>query len=46
MEGTIVKKILSFAVIALAFAAFVGAQEAAGVTNPAPEAAPVSYNFV
>lgn len=42
MEGTIVKKILSFAVIALAFAAFVGAQEAAGVTNPAPEAAPVA----
>ncbi|OHD19813.1 MAG: hypothetical protein A2Y38_23220 [Spirochaetes bacterium GWB1_59_5] len=42
MEGTIVKKSFSFALVALALVVCAGAQEASGTTNPAPQAAVVT----
>jgi len=40
MEGTIVKKTISLATMALALVVIAGAQDAGGVTNPAPQEQP------
>ena len=46
MEGTIVKKTLSFATIALALVVCAGAQQDAGTTNPAPQQQPAAVEAV
>lgn len=43
MEGTIVKKLFSLALMALAFAVCTGAQEASGMTDSAVPANPVTF---